>query len=531
MEVRRLSDFLAYLILFIILIPIFYIIFFITQPIKENTAVLFDSYLVEYLKNTGIIVLFTLIFSTIIGVFLAYFESFYEFRFRKFFKFCLVLPFAIPSYLFAYVYADFFSYFSWFNIFLRDTFNIKIHFDMMNIYGVIFVFSISFFPYTYILTRGFLARFASSLIYSARSLGKNEFEIFFKVILPLSRPVIVAGASLCAMETLNAYGAPNYYGLHVFSTGIYKAWIGYGDLNAAIKLAVILLLIVFFILFIEKITQRPYELGSKQYALTRTQLSKKAEIIVLSLFFVILFISFILPVIHILIWFKRSYFDVDYANLFALSKNSFFLSVVSSVIILIIALFLAANQRFKNNKSKLIISSLANMGYSIPGSVVAVCMLVMFIFIDRSLASFYSYLGINKSLFLTLSPMILIFAYVVRFLSLGFNSINSGLNRLPSSLTNARHSLGINPFKGFFKVEFVLIIPSLLSSFILIFIEVIKELPLASLLATSEFKTLSFEMDRYASDEQLAMVSAPALVVVLTCFILLVIFNLIKERK
>ena len=528
---RKLSDFFAYFLLFIILIPIFYVMFFITQPIKPNTAVLFDSYLGEYLKNTAIILFFTLIFSTAIGVFLAYFESFYEYKFRKFFRFVLVLPFAIPSYLFAYVYADFFSYFSWFNIFLREQFGLKIHFDMMNIYGAIFVFTVAFFPYVYILLRGFLARFSASIINSAKSLGKSDTAILFKIILPLSRPAIVAGASLCAMETLNAYGAPNYYGLHVFSTGIYKAWIGYSDLNAAIRLAVILLLIVVFILFIEKLFRKPYEIGSKQYPLTRKKLSKKANFIVVSLFSLIFFISFLLPIIHILVWFKRSYFDVDYAALFTLSKNSFFLSISSSFIILLVATFLACNQRFKKGKSKLVISSLANMGYSIPGSVIAICMLALFISIDRFNEPIYQFFNIDNALFLTLSPVVLIFAYVVRFLSLGFNGLDAGLNKLSSSITYARLSLSKNPLIGFFKIEFMLIIPSLLSSFILIFIEVIKELPLASLLATPEYKTLSFEMDRYASDEQLAMVSAPALVVVISCFILLVIFNLIKERK
>lgn len=528
---RKLSDFFAYFLLFIILIPIFYVMFFITQPIKPNTAVLFESYLGEYLKNTAIILFFTLLFSTIIGVFLAYFESFYEYRFRKFFRFVLVLPFAIPSYLFAYVYADFFSYFSWFNIFLRNTFDIKIHFDIMNIYGCIFIFTISFFPYVYILARGFLARFSASIINSAKSLGKSDTEIFFKIILPLSRPVIVAGASLCAMESLNAYGAPNYYGLHVFSTGIYKAWIGYSDLNAAIKLAVILLLIVFFILFVEKIFRKPYEISSKEYPITRAKLSKKSSFIIISLFSLVFFVCFLLPIIHILIWFKRSYFDVDYSALFTLSKNSFFLSTISSLIILFVAMFLAYNQRFKSGVNKLAISSLANMGYSIPGSVIAICMLTLFISFDRLNAPIYEFFGINKTLFLTLSPVVLIFAYVVRFLSLGFNGLDAGFNKLSSSIIYARQSLSKNQLIGFFKIEFMLIIPSFLSSFILIFIEVIKELPLASLLATSEFKTLSFEMDRYASDEQLAMVSAPALVVIITCFILLVIFNFIKERK
>ena len=520
----------ANVLLFLILLPIFYIFFYITSPIKPNTHVLFDSYLKIIIKDTFIIVFFVMIFSSIIGVFLAYFECFYEYKFKRFFSFVLVLPFAVPSYLFAYIYTDFFGYFGWFMSLVRANFGINLSMDIMNIYGCIFVLTLAFFPYVYILLRGFLKHFNNSLIDSARSLGKSDFAIFFKVVLPLSKPCIIAGASLCMMETLNAYGAPNYFGLQVFSTGIYKAWIGYSDLNAAIKLASILILFVFVWVFGQKLFTRPYT-QAKGDKLVAKKLSKKSEVIVVSLFSFVFFVSFLLPMICLFVWFYRSFDSVDYVNLLKVSKNTILLTLFSSFLIVLVSLFLVSVKRFEKGKAKQISTSLANIGYSIPGSVVAICMLVIFISVDNALKPLYEYLKLDKALFLTLSPVVLIYAYMIRFLSLSYMGVESALNKLPISLHEASLSLGKSPFKTFLLVDFKLIIPSVISAFILVFIEIIKELPLASMLSYGDFKTLSFEMDRYASDEQLALVSAPALVVVLICFALLVCFNMIKKDK
>ncbi|PSM51345.1 hypothetical protein CRN67_08895 [Campylobacter blaseri] len=522
---------LSFFILFLITIPIFYIVIHIFNDIKPTTKTLFDTYLMIYIKNSFIIVFFTAIFTTIIGVFLAYFETFYEYKFRNFFRFTLILPFAFPSYLFGYIYTDFFSYSGWFITWLRVNYDIRLHFDIMNIYGCIFILTIAFFPYVYILLRGFLSKFSLNLIESAQSLGKSDLYIFFKVVLPLSRAAIVAGTSLCIMECLNAYGVPNYFGLHVFSTGIYKAWVGYQDLNAAIKLAGILLSIVFSLMILEKIFRKPYSMTTtKNRVFSRKKLSKKNEIIVLTLFFTILFVSLILPTIHLFVWISRTFNYIDWGNLILISKNTILLTIISTVMIILISLFLNETIRFKKGKTKEMFSTLANMGYSIPGSVIAIGMLILFISIDHFLGNFYKNLGIDKNLVLTLSPIILMFSYCIRFLCLGYNGIEAGLKRVNPSYHESSLSLGKGKFQTFLKVDLPMIQTSIYSAFILIFIEIIKELPLASLLSPPNFKTLAFEMDRYASDEQLAMTSVPAFVVVVICLVLLIVFNVIQKK-
>ncbi|QKF70795.1 ABC transporter permease [Campylobacter geochelonis] len=521
----------SYFVLFLIITPIIYILFNLFNETSEQTKTLLNSSLKEYFVNSLIIIFFTAIFTTIIGVFLAYFEAFYEFKFRKFFNFALVLPFAVPNYLFAYLYADFFSYSGWLVVWLRQNFGIKLHFDMMNIYGAIFIFTISFYPYVYIILRGFLAKFSMNLIESAKSLGKSNTCIFFRVILPLSKAAIVAGAGLCVMESLNAFGTPNYYGVHVFSTGIYKAWVGYGDINAAIKLAGILLFIVFFLMFVERIFRKPYAVTtSKQKVFKRQKLSKKAQNIVVGLFFIIFFISFLFPMINLSIWLKRSFSDVDWAHIINISANTLLLTVFSTIFIIIISLFLTTISRSQKGKTKELSNALANMGYSIPGSIIAIGMLVIFIWLDKNLSGIYHFFGINKSLFLTLSPIILIFAYVIRFLSLGYNGIEAGLNRCGKSCYEASLSLGYGRLVTFFKVDFSMIKTSIYSAFILIFIEIIKELPLSSLLSAPNFRTLAFEIDRYASDEQLAMTAVPSLIIIIFCFVLLSVFYKLQKK-
>ncbi|MCZ6156614.1 iron ABC transporter permease [Campylobacter ureolyticus] len=521
----------TFVCLALIIFPIIYIFFGIFNQTNESTEFLFKTQLKFYIKNSFIILFFTGIFTGIIGTFLAYFETFYEYKFKNFFKFTLILPFAIPSYLFGYIYVDFFSYSGWLVTFLRQNFDIRVHFDIMNIYGAIFVLTLAFYPYVYIILRGFLKRFPQNYIEASQNLGCTQVKTFFKVILPLSKPAIISGMTLCLMECLNAYGVPNYFGLHVFSTGIYKAWVGYSDLNAAIKLASILLFLVFFIIIVQKLLQKPYAITvTKRQKIRAKKLSKKSEIAVVCLIFLFLFVALFLPLLHIFIWLYQSYSDINLISLFNLSKNTILLTTLSAMLIVVFSLFINESLRLKEGKIKEIATSFANIGYSIPGSVVGISMLAIFINIDKSMQWLYRLLEVKATLFLTLSPLVLVFAYMIRFLSLGYMGVQNSLNQQGKKYYEASLSLGKGKLKTFFLVDLPMIKPAILSSFILVFIEIIKELPLSSLLTPPNLKTLAFEMDRYASDEQLALSAAPAIVVVGISLALLVILNKIKDK-
>lgn len=526
------SLFFSFLLLLLISIPIIYIFANVFNPIKDTTKFFFEKSLFEYIKNSVILVFLTGFFASALGVFLAYFESFYEYKYKKFFKFALVLPFAIPSYLFAYIYTDFFSYSGWLISFLRNNFDIRIHFDIMNLWGGIFILSISFFPYIYIILRGFLAKFPSNLIESSKSLGLSEFQIFWRVLMPLSRPAIVAGASLCIMETLNAYGMPKYFGIEVFSTGIYKAWIDYSDLNAAIKLSAILLIFVFSLIILEKIFRKPFTFTTTKLRQNKLKkLSKKGEFWLVFGFSIVLFFSLILPIIHLFIWFSKVYMDVDYISLIKICKDTLFMTLGSTFLIIFIALFLNESIRNKAGLLKKFFSNLANLGYSIPGSVIAIGMLIIFIKFDHFLAKVYEFLGIKETLFLTLSPLILMASYAIRFLALGYNAIEAKLKALGNSFYEASLSLGKSKFQTFLRVDLPLLKLPIFSAFLLIFIEILKELPLSSLFASAEFTTLAFEISRYASDEELELSSAPALVTVFSSLLLLFIFNFLNKKR
>lgn len=521
----------TFVCLALVIFPIIYIFFGIFNQTNESTEFLFKTQLKFYIKNSFIILFFTGIFTGIIGTFLAYFETFYKYKFKNFFKFTLILPFAIPSYLFGYIYVDFFSYSGWLVTFLRQNFDIRVHFDIMNIYGAIFVLTLAFYPYVYIILRGFLKRFPQNYIEASQNLGCTQVKTFFKVILPLSKPAIISGMTLCLMECLNAYGVPNYFGLHVFSTGIYKAWVGYGDLNAAIKLASILLFLVFFIIIVQKLLQKPYSITvTKRQKIRAKKLSKKSEIAVVCLIFLFLLVALFLPLLHIFIWLYQSYSDINLISLFSLSKNTILLTTFSTMLIVVFSLFINESLRLKEGKIKEIATSFANIGYSIPGSVVGISMLAIFINIDKSMQWLYRLLEVKATLFLTLSPLVLVFAYMIRFLSLGYMGIQNSLNQQGKKYYEASLSLGKGKLKTFFLVDLPMIKPAILSSFILVFIEIIKELPLSSLLTPPNLKTLAFEMDRYASDEQLALSAAPAIVVVGISLALLVILNKLKDK-
>lgn len=518
------------IVLIILLAPITLICqAFFKKPLPD-TAFMLEQYLLDYLLNTLIILFSTMFFCAIIGIFLAYFESFYEYSLRKVFRLLLVLPFAFPSYLYAYIYSNLLSPNSYPSAFLQRYFGVVLDIDIMNLLGCIFILSISFFPYLYILLRGFLARIAAEQIEAATSLGLNTWQIFFKLILPLSLPCIISGLLLIFMESLNAYGVPNYFGVDVLSTAIYKAWINYKDLNAAILLSAFALIFVFVTLIITRLIKQP-SLSARTRKIVRKRLKKSHNIIIVTLFTLVVLITIILPLIHLIYWFVLSFPYIDFYNLFILSKNSFYISFLSSSLIVILSLFLSAKLRFSKQKIKIYYTSLITLGYSIPGSVIGISLLIIFINVDYILKPLYQAINIQETLYFSNGIFILIYAYILRFLALGFLGIDNAMKKLGNSFFLAATSLGKSPFIAFLKTDFILIKHSIISAFILVFIDIIKELPLASLLTGVSYSTLAFEMDRYASDEQLAKVAAPAIVIVLSCLFLLIIFDNLKGKN
>lgn len=527
-------SFFSLIIIIFVSTPIILIALNIFNPSNEIFEHIKNYLLVSYIKNTLIMAIGTGLFSIIIGVSSAYFVSLYDFPLRKFFSWALVLPLAIPDYIGAHVYANIFSYTGYIPTLLRKKFDIVYNFDIMNLGGAIFVLTLCFYPYVYILVKSFLSKQSNSLIEVSKSLGKNNKQIFWKVLLPISRGAIVGGVTLVILEVLNAYGLPNYFGIQTFSTGIFRVWFSFKDLDTAIKMSAMLLFVTYTIILGEKFLRRRKNYSfsnTKIRPIIRQKLNKKNKVIVLSWLSLVFSFAFIIPILQLSYWASLTYKHILNREFLVLIRNSFGITVISTLIIIIFSIVIANTTRLSKGKLSIIISRGATMGYSIPGAVISIGMLLFFISLDGKLLPLYNLVGIGNSLFLTLSFALLVSAYLVRFLAISYNTIESGFEKVGLKFHEASRTLGKGISKTFLLVDLPMIKNSILGAGILVFIEIIKELPLTMLLRPFNFNTLSTAIKKFAEDEMLPEASIPSLILIGVCLVLLLIYNKLEKGK
>ncbi len=527
-------SFASILLVTLICIPLITIGIKIFEPSSENLEHIKEYLLPEYIKNTIIVAVGTGFFTIVIGVTLAWYVSMYDFKGRDFFSWALILPLAIPSYIAGYAYSGLFSYTGFIATVMRNNYGKSFRFNIMNIYGVIFIFTLCFYPYVYLVVKSFFSRQSTQLIEASRSLGKSKRETFFRVILPLARGAIVAGSSLAILEVLNAYGLVSHFGVSTFSTGIFRVWLSFGDSNSGVKLAALLMLFTFLTLVLEKILRKRRSFSystTKIRPIKREELKGKKEVYVITLITFIFLVAFIIPIMQLVYWAYLTYDTMLNRELFIVIKNTFVITAFSSLIIIVISVVIANTVRLRKNLLTSVISKLATMGYSIPGAVIAIGMMLSCVSLDKFLNPLYNIIGIEKNLVLTLSFALLISAYIVRFLAVSFNSIESGFDKIGTKFHEASRSLGKGINETFIKVDFPMIKGSLMGAFILVFIEIIKELPLTLVLRPFNFHTLATLAKQYAEDEMVAESSIPSLIIVFICFLAIYFFNKLGERR
>lgn len=521
----------------LILSPALSIFFQIFEKPNENWAHIQEFLLKNYIQNTLMIVFFTGLFSILIGVSLAWFVTAYRFPLRRFFKWGLILPLAIPPYIGAYTYHGIVNYTGVLQSTLRNEFNITAnpaYFDIMNIPGAIFIFTIFLYPYVYIITRAYLEQQSASLIENARLLGSGPLELFFRVIMPISRTAIIGGASLVILEVLNDYGVVSYFGIQVITTAIFQAWFGMSDVASAIKLAGMLMAIVFLILFLEKVLR-----GRKQYSYSNAKvrplepisLSREKTILLFGYVMFIFTAGFLIPFVQLFQWMMMTYEKVVSPDFLQLIFNSVYVSLISAFIIMIIALVIGNFTRLSDSPWSKAVSRVTVLGYSIPGAVIAIGVLTFFLWLDRHLNTVYTALGIDAPIILSLGLGMLIFAYVSRFLAIGFNPVDAGFDKIGRSFTEASRLLGTSLMRTFFKVDLPMIRGAVFGGFTLVFIEVMKELPLTLLLQPFNFYTLSTKAFQYANDEAVHEAALASMLIILISGLSIFVFHAVLEKE
>ena len=523
-------------IIFLLLSPIISIIFSSFENTFSLWEHLFQTRLKFYLYNTFILMLGVGFTTFFIGVSLAWLICKYDFFMKNVIEWALLLPLALPSYIVAYCYTDFFEYSGFLQTSIRELFNFNSSNDyffpeIRSLGGAIFVISFVLYPYIYLITKVAFKSTPSSLFELAELNGKNQF---YYVALPLAKPAIIAGLSLVLMETVSDFGTVDFFAVETITLGIFNLWLGMNNLAGASQLALIGFFFIMILLAFELSARKKQKFNDTKirgYNGLNQKISIHHNIFIFFICIIPIIFGFIIPVL-ILLENSISYFDIqNLHNLILITKNSFFISFVATVIIILTTILLTIGLKFQGFKGLSFLSTIAGIGYAFPGVILALGSLFFVSSLETSINALLLFLDINQNLVLIGSFYILIFTYVCRFNAVAFGAINSGINRLPPNMVEASLTLGNSFWYSLKKVLFPIIKPSILTAAILTFVDIVKELPITLLLRPLNFETLATYVYQFASDEMLGRASTAALIIVLIGLIPILFINNLMSKK
>ena len=529
--------FSSFLISIAVAIPIVTVFSSFFESTSEYSSIIKNTFLSEYIFNSLLLLLGVLFLTFVIGVLGAYLVSFYSFPGSNFFKWALILSFAVPAYIYAYSLTAFFeNYGTAFtilkNIFGEGDYNSSIpKFDGMM--GAIISISFSLFGYVYVLTRASFHYQSQNLIELGKNLGFSKKKLFMKIILPSARPAIVAGLSLVAMETLSDFGSVSFFGISTLTTGIYNAWISFDDLVLANQLSFYLLIFILGLFILENLSRKkaqyhsPSKGGFKKKSLTNLY-GLKAWF-AFSFCFLVFFISFLFPVSQMLYWtiiFPKHLVDLNLVELFS---NTIILVLLSSIVLIGFAFISNYGNRLSRSKFLEILTTFSISGYAIPGIILAVAFITFISWFDNSFINLFEIKNV-KSIFIG-SILGLIIVYFIRFFSLASNGIKSGYLKINYSIDESAYLLGYSKFKTFKDIHIPYLKNTIMLIGILIAIEIIKELPITLIMRPFNFETFATQAYIYASQDLLEAAAAPSLFLILIAsfFILITSRYILKD--
>jgi len=522
-----------------VIIPILTVFLSFFESTSNYYEILKDTFLFEYISNSIILLISVLLLTFLIGTGTAYLVSFYEFPLSNFFKWALILSFAVPPYIYAYSLTAFFenygtAYSILKNLFGDKNYNLYIpKFDGM--IGVILSLSFSLFAYVYILARASFLYQSQNFIDLGKNLGFTNFKTLYSIILPAARPAIVAGLSLVAMETLAEFGAVDFFSINTLTTGIYNSWITFDDLAFANQLSFFLLLFIFALFILENLSRNKakYHFNAKGGFKQKQKLQiKGTKSIAAFLFcFLVFFLSFLFPLSQMLYWtikFPENLFDLQIINLLS---NTLYLVILSSFVLIIFSLISNYGNRVTKNKTLNILSTLSISGYAIPGVILAVAFITFIAWFDESVVKNLGLFSIKKIFIGSILGLVLV--YFVRFYSLAFNGIKSGYEKINISVDESSYLLGYSKRKTFMNIHIPFLRNSLLFVCILISLEIIRELPITLILRPFNFETFATTAYISASEDLLEAAAVPSLFLILiaTSFIIITSKYILRDNN
>jgi iron(III) transport system permease protein len=523
----------------VLAVPVAMVLGSVFLPAGETWAHLMATVLPEYVANTLWLMLGVGLGVITLGVSAAWLTTMCRFPGHGFFEWALILPLAVPAYVMAYAYTDFLQFAGPVQSWLRASFGWGARDywfpEIRSLGGAAVIFSFVFYPYVYLLARAAFLEQAAGTIEVGRSLGYGPWRSFFRVALPLARPGIVAGAALALMETLADFGTVSYFALPTFTTGIYRAWLSLGDRVAAAQLAAALLGFVALVLIAGRMSRRGARFHDSpvRRSVTPHRLRGLPAAGAMLACMVPVVAGFLLPA-GILLELSISSGDWHVGGrYFRLVGNSVLLAAITAACSVALALLIAYAARRGGTLTGVIAHRLASMGYAVPGAVIAVGILIPVTRLDHALSGWLqSWFGISTGLLLTGGIAALVYAYLVRFIAVALQSVEAGLSKITPSMDDAARGLGAGPRGILMRIHVPLLTPSLVVAALMVFVDVMKELPATFMMRPFNFDTLAVHAYNLAADERLSELAAPALTIVAVGMVPLIVLSrsLVRAR-
>ena len=501
------------------------VIVIVSYLLKADGALwqhLFDTVLNDYLVNSLLLLLGVGTGVLLLGVPTAWLTSMCNFPGRRWLSWALLLPLAIPAYIIAYTYTGLLDFAGPVQTWIRDLTGLGYgdywFFEIRSLGGAIVMMSLVLYPYVYLMARAAFLEQSVNSIEVGCSLGYSRWRAMWSLALPMARPAIIAGLSLALMETLADYGTVQYFGVSTFTTGIFRTFYGYGDMAAAAQLAASLLAFVILLVLLERYSRRRASYHSAAESRARADLipltGTKAAMAVIACSAPLIF-GFIIPATQLLFWavFEAEPLGWDFVTL---AWNSFSLAFLAAIIAVTLAIILSYAKRTKPIKPVRTVIAMAGFGYALPGTIIAIGVLIPLAWADHSLIALFESLGWDSpGLLLSGSLVALLFAYTVRFLAVALGSVQSGLEKIKPSLDHAGRSMGHNPLTLLRKIHVPLMRSSILTALLIVFVDVLKELPATLILRPFNFNTMAVRAYELASDERLVDAAPASIMIVL----------------
>lgn len=527
------------LVCILLSVPVLTILASVTNNSDGVWQHLYETVLGDYVTHSLTLLVGVGLMVLLLGIGPAWLVTMTRFPGSRVLEWALVLPLAMPAYIIAYTYTGMLDVGGPLQMWIRETFDLRFGEywfpQIRSLNGAVVMLSLVLYPYVYLLSRMAFIEQSVCVLEVSRTLGATPFKAFTRVAIPLARPAIIAGLSLVLMETLADYGTVQYFGVSAFTTGIFRTWFGLGSLTAAAQLAAVLMIFILFLILAEHWSRqkaRYHHTSNKYTRLPRIELTGWKRACAMAYCILPVLLGFVIPFVQLSLWAVDTWHLIDKESFLTLFFNSLELASITAVIALLLGLLITYTKRLRPTLATRGMIRVLGLGYAIPGTVIAVGVLIPFAWFDNTIDAWMrEYFDISTGLLLSGTLVAVVFAYLVRFLPVSLNTLDAGLGKIKPTMDDVGRSMGLRPLQILRRVHMPIMRGSLLTASLLVFVDVLKELPATLILRPFNFNTLAIRTYELANQERLAEASSTALMIVLAGIIPVIILSQTISRS